>query len=374
MHMKIDALAAEMDSRHAPADGKGKDTRSGGKGRHFFTKTEAGSAKHEGMKGSVNSKAGEPSAEGVSRINTPPTAEQSQSDVPTPTAAFRTPSECGGDEQEKQHGGDCPDKQRQKKGSLRSAVGSTGSPESKKASSCSHFNTAPQAAPSSVSPVHEDTETPDKSGSMEMKTPRKRGVFGIGRRRDGDSQNHSRFPKTPIRNKESKGLLILKKDNTLPAVPPGVLLPSAPQGAPPSTSNYPPHERTSPGSIHPALRNPHQQQIMREHEQHQNWYQSRRGSRHGSYPRRPSHGGSGYGPQQSWFSGPNHSYNSGFGYGSSMTFNQMGSNPYINPPPMAAGSYQSTPITPWPVGPSGPCEGNNWYHDAYNNDTSAGRK
>ncbi|KAL2011336.1 hypothetical protein VTN00DRAFT_4054 [Thermoascus crustaceus] len=383
MHMKIDALAAEMDSRHAAADGKGKDTRSGGKGRHYFTKTEAGSATHEGRNGSVHSKAGEPSAEGVSRTHTPADAEQSQSDVPTPTAAFRTPSEHG-DEQEKQPGGDSPGKQHQKKGPLRSAVGSTGSPESKKASTCSHFNTAPQTAPSSVSPVHENTETPDKSSGMETKTPRKRGVFGIGRRRDGDNQSHSRFPKTPIRNKESKGLLMSKKDNSLPSAPPGVL-PPALQGPPPSTSNYPQYERTSPSSIHPALRNQHQQQIMREREQHQNWYPSRRGSRHGSYSRRPSHGGSGYGQQQSYFSGPHHSYNSGFGYGSSMSFNQTGSNPYINPPPLSAdpnipppplsaGSYQSAPITPWPVGPSGPGEGSNWYHDSYNNDASTGRK
>lgn len=409
LHMKIDALGAEVEARHAAAEEKGKETtRSGGKGKRYFTKRE--SSTREGRKGSIQSKVGEPSsAEGVSRTSTPAVAEQSQSDVPTPTAAFRTPSEHG-DEEDDLYDGGSPGKQHQQKSSSRSVLDSTGSPESKKATTCSHSDAAPKTAPSSVS--HEDTETPDKGGSTGTKTPRRRGMFGIGRRRDGE--NHSKFPKTPSRSKESntKGLQVVKKGTSLPPAPPGVL-PPPPQMAPSSTSNYPQYEpHTSPSSIHPALRNPHQQQIMREREQqqqhqqqHQNWYQGQHRSRHGHYGRYPSHGSSGYPPagqHQPPLPG-SHPYNPGFGFGSiPFNNNQPGSSQYINPPPLSAESNMppvphippppqsassygpSTPTTPWPVGtsasgvsgPSGPVEGCNWYHEAYdnNNDSNNGRK
>ncbi|OJJ88399.1 uncharacterized protein ASPGLDRAFT_21937 [Aspergillus glaucus CBS 516.65] len=148
-----------------------------------------------------------------------------------------------------------------------------------------------------------DCSAPSEEGT---KTPHKKSMFGFRRRRDtGDNQSSSfsssRFLRTPRRNKDknkdkdansnNKALSEdLKKttsasDSTIapPSTPPVPKVPAnlaQPQPQPqhqraphlqPSTND----QNMSPSAIHPALRNPRQQQIMREREQRLHHQQTR---------------------------------------------------------------------------------------------------
>lgn len=148
-----------------------------------------------------------------------------------------------------------------------------------------------------------DCSAPSEEGT---KTPHKKSMFGFRRRRDtSDNQSSSsfsssRFLRTPRRNKDKNNdknrdnlskkasSENLKKAETasdstiappstppVPKVPANLAQPQAhQQRAPhlqPSTNDH----NMSPSAIHPALRNPRQQQIMREREQRLHHQQAR---------------------------------------------------------------------------------------------------
>lgn len=147
-----------------------------------------------------------------------------------------------------------------------------------------------------------DCSTPSEEGT---KTPHKKSMFGFRRRRDtGDNQSStfssSRFLRTPRRNKDKNNdkdkpskkasSEDLKKtasasDSTIapPSTPPVPKVPAnLTQPQPQAHRQQAPHLRPptnnqnmSPSAIHPALRNPRQQQIMREREQRLHHQQSR---------------------------------------------------------------------------------------------------
>lgn len=175
-----------------------------------------------------------------------------------------------------------------RKGSVRKnpAQESSGSPE-------------PRAAKLSLEAVSENSQSFEKKTSNEPaassrneegnKTPHKiGGMFNFRRRRD-DSQSSSstsRFLRTPRRNRDNKAISE-NLEKTVPVAPAPattaaatVARPSTPPVPPvPANLTNPPapttstsqgqgDEKLSPSAIHPLLRNPRQQQIMREREQH----------------------------------------------------------------------------------------------------------
>ncbi|KAF7117977.1 hypothetical protein CNMCM5793_007346 [Aspergillus hiratsukae] len=89
-----------------------------------------------------------------------------------------------------------------------------------------------------------------------VKTPHKKGMFGFRRRDDGESHLGNKYLRTPRRNKKTKNT---QEQNGRPSTP---SVPAAAVGAS-QPSNL---GEESPSSIHPALRNERQQQIMRDRE------------------------------------------------------------------------------------------------------------
>jgi len=158
-----------------------------------------------------------------------------------------------------------------------------------------------QSTPQPLQKQKTDGSVPSEEGT---KTPHRKGMFGFRRRRDtGDNQSSSsfsssRFLRTPRRNKgknndkdklskkpSSEGL---KKDEIAsdptiapPSTPPVPKVPAnlaqAPPQPQPGPHLQPPtnDENMSPSAVHPALRNPRQQQIMREREQRLHHQQAR---------------------------------------------------------------------------------------------------
>ncbi|PKX99589.1 uncharacterized protein P174DRAFT_456991 [Aspergillus novofumigatus IBT 16806] len=129
---------------------------------------------------------------------------------------------------------------------------SSGSPEPKapKLSRHSAANFAPENGQSSlIQNSHLDT-------NEGVKTAHKKGMFGFRRRDDGESRAGGKFLHTPRRNKKTKNSQGQNGHSPTPSVP------AAAAGASqPSTL-----AEGSPSSIHPALRNDRQQQIMRDRE------------------------------------------------------------------------------------------------------------
>ncbi|KAA8648136.1 hypothetical protein EYZ11_002682 [Aspergillus tanneri] len=135
---------------------------------------------------------------------------------------------------------------------------SSGSPEQKatKMSSSAQLIGAPEEGQIGT----QTAEPGNKTDNEEAKNSHKKGMFGFHRRRDDDSQSSSRFLRTPQRNKERK--TPAKECNPTPSTPPM-------QTARLSTANderCQDHLEESPSSVHPALRNPRQKQIMAERE------------------------------------------------------------------------------------------------------------
>ncbi|KAF7178492.1 hypothetical protein CNMCM7691_007191 [Aspergillus felis] len=129
---------------------------------------------------------------------------------------------------------------------------SSGSPEPKTPKLSRQFaaNFAPENGQSSIIQTsHIDT-------NEGVKTPHKKGMFGFRRRDDGESHASSKFLHTPRRNKKAKNPQGQNDRSSTPSAPAAAVGASQP-----STFG-----EESPSSIHPALRNDRQQQIMRDRE------------------------------------------------------------------------------------------------------------
>lgn len=178
----------------------------------------------------------------------------------------------------------------QRKGSiaLNPARESSGSPEPKSTRDRSpSLDAVSENSQSTLQPLQKQkTDGSSRSEQETAKTPHRRGMFGFRRRRDGDQQSFSssRFLRTPRRNKDkdrdSNNKIVsddLKKTAStdaattapVPSTPP---VPKVPANLVQSAAN---DESMSPSAVHPALRNPRQQQIMREREQRLHHQQAR---------------------------------------------------------------------------------------------------
>jgi hypothetical protein len=129
---------------------------------------------------------------------------------------------------------------------------SSGSPEPKapKLSRQSAANFAPENGQSSL---NQNSHIDIKEG---VKTPHKKGMFGFRRRDDGESRAGGKFLHTPRRNKKTKNFQGQNGHSSTPSVPAAAVGASQPSTL----------AEESPSSIHPALRNDRQQQIMRDRE------------------------------------------------------------------------------------------------------------
>lgn len=129
---------------------------------------------------------------------------------------------------------------------------SSGSPEPKapKLSRQPAANFAPENGQSSVI---QDSHLDNNEG---VKTPHKKGMFGFRRRDDGESRAGGKFLHTPRRNKKTRDSHGQNGHSSMPSAPAGAVGVSQPSTL----------AEESPSSIHPALRNDKQKQIMRDRE------------------------------------------------------------------------------------------------------------
>ncbi|KAL6234595.1 hypothetical protein BDW75DRAFT_241001 [Aspergillus navahoensis] len=214
-----------------------------------------------------------------------PASQTPDNDIPTPTAAYRTPKprtdEFASPIQAKRDTCENP------------GEGSSGSPKSKAAklriSGPMPISKLPSAGVAGQrkstdtnqpsSPQRESTSKPRHVfSSDELKTPKKKGsVFSFRRKVDGDNQSGNRFLRTPRRTKESKS--VSSQESQSPRFALSSLTTRAAPAPPGSTASTTPSDATavaltdtqvqrqeSPSMIHPALRNPQQRQIMAERE------------------------------------------------------------------------------------------------------------
>ncbi|KAL1885205.1 hypothetical protein Plec18167_001862 [Paecilomyces lecythidis] len=189
------------------------------------------------------------------------TAGECPSDVPTPTAAFRTPNQAGStvgedtDQTVKGYTGKKPQGV---------SEASTGSPERKAASLCSQSD---HASVSSALAGQDDPPPGEKENTAggekkkkKNKSGRKKSVYGFANHRDGEQ---SRYPKTPKHNRVTGQNLhhassaVGTQSPHIPQTPSSVSLESSAGSI----------SHLSPSLIHPALRTPRQQEIMRQREQ-----------------------------------------------------------------------------------------------------------
>lgn len=375
LRRKIDTLYAEF-MTHSSAEAKGKKrmeripSEEEISARLSNTSVASGSARDGGD--IKHSKVGEPSA----------ATEECPSNVPTPTAAFRTPPNRGNTKGEenietvkgkiKQHHQDVHEEL-------------TGSPSRKAALLHSQSDHASACSALSGPKFQGSDENNNVVIGDKAKTSRKKNVFGLGKRRDGEP---SKYPKTPRRNKVSDQgpphqLSVASLSS--PHIP---QTPSRMSSE--GTSTLGPY--VSPSSVHPALRNPRQQQVMREREQQSRNQQRQRGSHrrlhqqiqsgfqshHQSYVMSPSF------PPNSAASNPYISYPPMF------TSPTMPSMPGYHPPPpppmpprSAPGPHYGPPPawvtgTPAPVmpGPSAPepWGPSQWYQEAYGDERAGGNQ
>ncbi|KAJ9218399.1 hypothetical protein DTO169C6_9260 [Paecilomyces variotii] len=260
LRQKVDALYAEFMSRPSEAKGKQRVQRvpSAEEISARLSNISVASQSTRGRSNTRRRKAKEPSA----------ATEECPSDVPTPTAAFRTPNQAGsaaGDDNDQTVKGDTG---KQPQGV---SEATTGGPDWKAGSLCSESD---HASVSSTLPGPEVASLSEKNTSAggekkKNKTPRKKNVFGLGKRQDGEQRKH---PKTPKHNGVPEQSLpqVLSEAGThsphIPQTPSRASLESSAGSA----------SHISPSLVHPALRNPRQQEIMRQREQ-QNRQQRPRG-------------------------------------------------------------------------------------------------
>ncbi|KAL4892260.1 hypothetical protein BDV59DRAFT_180360 [Aspergillus ambiguus] len=132
---------------------------------------------------------------------------------------------------------------------------SSGSPEPKSTS-------LKTAAPSTVEPENGNIQAPSASSTESAKTPSKRGMFYLRRPRDDDKLAGGRFLQTPRRNRPNT-TNNPEMQKTHPSTPQSKSAPTSPRSHLDRIQNQ---RDGSPSSIHPALRNTRQRQIMAERE------------------------------------------------------------------------------------------------------------
>ncbi|KAL2826589.1 hypothetical protein BDW59DRAFT_171706 [Aspergillus cavernicola] len=197
--------------------------------------------------------------------------EQCPSDnVPTPTAAFRTPKP--------QHNDATPAPAH--RSVLRNPGKETcGSPESKGAKlqisgplPLVEGSQKQSLESNRASTLQRESDSKPRSAfsSEDLKTPKKKGMWSSFRR-NGDNDSRNRFLRTPRRTKEGKSANSQESQSPrLPiSTPTATSTSSAASTKPPSTTAIAGgqiHRGDSPSIIHPALRDPHQKQIMLDRE------------------------------------------------------------------------------------------------------------
>ncbi|KAL2851586.1 hypothetical protein BJY01DRAFT_244920 [Aspergillus pseudoustus] len=125
-----------------------------------------------------------------------------------------------------------------------------------------------------------DTKSQSAISSEYLKTPKKKGMFSSFRRHNGDNNYGTRFLRTPRRAKD--GHSAIEKKAFAPANSASFTM-SALNSAIGSQI----HREDSPSLVHPALRNPHQKQIMLDRERH--FAQMERQLQSHAHPLRASH-------------------------------------------------------------------------------------
>ncbi|KKK18156.1 hypothetical protein AOCH_004203 [Aspergillus ochraceoroseus] len=211
----------------------------------------------------------------------------SSENIPTPTAAYRTPST------DNQNDIITPVPHQ----AMHNPPGeeSLGSPESKAAKLRAQEIATQEKEKKRQSlehtwPLNRESENkPSSAFSEDLKTPQKKGsMFSFRRRRDGDNHSGSRFLRTPRRNKDGKaggeqgqspGLAVPVYSKALATTSDSAPAPdtASQAGADPQLSKP---QNNSPSMIHPALRNTQQKQIMLDREQARRYPQSRHGTGH----------------------------------------------------------------------------------------------
>ncbi|KAL4811996.1 hypothetical protein BDW67DRAFT_194052 [Aspergillus spinulosporus] len=215
-----------------------------------------------------------------------PTPQNINDDIPTPTAAYRTPNprvdDVASPVPSKRDTCDNP------------GEGSSGSPKAKagklRISGPMPISESPSASgggqresPDTNRPSSPQRESESKPrrvfSSDNLKTPKKKGsVFGFRRKCDGDNQSGNRFLRTPRRTKESKSISSQESQSACFAISTPTKTRAAPAPvdsiASTTSSNATANalagsqiqRQESPSMIHPALRNSQQRQVMAERE------------------------------------------------------------------------------------------------------------
>ncbi|EAU29490.1 predicted protein [Aspergillus terreus NIH2624] len=132
---------------------------------------------------------------------------------------------------------------------------STGSPEPKA--------TASLKSAVLTSAVEPENGNGQGTSNENVKTPSRRGLWHLRRSREDDKSTGSRFLQTPRRNRQNNNKASAEMQKAHPATPQTKSAPASPRSQHDRVSAQ--HEE-SPSSIHPALRNPRQRQIMAERE------------------------------------------------------------------------------------------------------------
>ncbi|CBF78747.1 hypothetical protein AN7261.2 [Aspergillus nidulans FGSC A4] len=223
------------------------------------------------------------------RTDKEPTPQNNQNisdDVPTPTAAYRTPKPRIDDvaspvpvkrEVRENPGEESSGSPKGKAGKLRIS-GPMPISESPSASGDGQRENSDTNRPSS--PQRESESKPRRvSSSDNLKTPKKKGsVFSFRRKCDGDNQSGSRFLRTPRRTKETKSVSSQESQSPRFAISTPTKTRAAPAPLDSITSTTSSNatanaleggqiqRQESPSMIHPALRNSQQRQVMAERE------------------------------------------------------------------------------------------------------------
>ncbi|GES66535.1 hypothetical protein ATEIFO6365_0015008000 [Aspergillus terreus] len=132
---------------------------------------------------------------------------------------------------------------------------STGSPEPKATASLKRA-----VLTSTVEPENGNGQG---TSNENVKTPSRRGLWSLRRSREDDKSTSCRFLQTPRRNRQNNNKASAEMQKARPATPQTKSAPASPRSQHDRVSAQ--HEE-SPSSIHPALRNPRQRQIMAERE------------------------------------------------------------------------------------------------------------
>ncbi|GAE00260.1 hypothetical protein AN7261.2 [Paecilomyces variotii No. 5] len=258
-------------------------------------------------------------------------SKECPSDVPTPTAAFRTPNQAGSTVGEDTDQTVKVDTEKKVQGA--SEV-SSGSPDHKAASLCSQSDHASVSSTLAGQDAPLPDEKEDSAGGEKKrkknKYGRRKSVFGLANQHDNEQ---SRYPKTPRHNRAARHGFPRGSSAA------GTHSPHIPQT--PSCASLESSagsiSHLSPSMVHPALRTPRQQEIMRQREQQSRAQQRARGPYRRNQP-----------PVQHGFQ---HHHQSQV---VSPTFgpNAAASNPYMSYPPML--NSPAMPPTPGYIPPPPP--------------------